>query len=190
MVYVRVMRRKFWLLSVIMVLCFFCTVLISFQAGAQPNINFETFTDDYDETNLLFQTYNIGDKITIEDTIEDIHYWGDSKYRTTLWLESTGTSFRGKNLTFYSNLEEDYKPGEKVQITFEIIEGTLPGTEDYDYDEKSIKHVTIITEEEEKQRVVEERLEEKEKVAVQKLKEKRKKLTMDEFRILVEKGLI
>ncbi len=46
------------------------------------------------------------------------------------------------------------------------------------------------TEEEEKQRVVEEKLEEKEKAAVQKLKEKRKKLTMEEFRILVERGLI
>jgi len=46
------------------------------------------------------------------------------------------------------------------------------------------------TEEEEKQRQIDVKLEEKEKVAVQKLKEKRKKLTMEEFRILVEKGLI
>ena len=46
------------------------------------------------------------------------------------------------------------------------------------------------TEKEEKQRRIDVKLEEKEKVAVQKLKEKRKKLTMDEFRILVEKGLI
>jgi len=46
------------------------------------------------------------------------------------------------------------------------------------------------TEEEEKQRRIDVKLEEKEKVAVQKLKEKRKKLTMEEFRILVEKGLI
>ncbi len=46
------------------------------------------------------------------------------------------------------------------------------------------------SEEEEKQRRIDVKLEEKEKVAVQKLKEKRKKLTMEEFRILVEKGLI
>lgn len=62
--------------------------------------------------------YNVGDTVTIVDTIARIELNGN---QTNIWLESIGKSQNDPPFTFGSDLTSDYGVGSQIIITFEVV---------------------------------------------------------------------
>ena len=140
----------------ISVLALFLTLLISSgfncatgQTHYATGVTFQEFMDDYDQSTGNFTTYDVDDTVTIEDTIELINY-RDDDFQTDIWLESSGSHITSQYLTFNSDLNGDYKEGEKVKITVLIGIDETTGNDRYVYDPDDIDHITVIEEDEEK----------------------------------------
>ena len=154
------MIRKSWAQIVVMLLTLFGLLISSPISVAQDELptasglSFQEFLDDRDPVTGNFTSFTVDDIIEVEDTIEDIHYYGDDRYETEISLESTGSGSESSprpspSLLFKSNLESKYKVGEKIKITFRLKLNEAD-IEVYDYGLKDIKHITIIKEDEEK----------------------------------------
>ena len=74
----------------------------------------------------------------------------DDDFQTDIWLESSGSHITSQYLTFNSDLNGDYKEGEKVKITVLIGIDETTGNDRYVYDPDDIDHITVIEEDEEK----------------------------------------
>jgi small-conductance mechanosensitive channel len=125
------------------------------EAPAESGITFQEFLDKRDKITGNFTDYNPSDIIEVEDVIEEIHFRGDEKFDTELWLRSTGTSLNSPSLIFISDLESDFKKGEKVRITFTIISNETGIGEDYVYNKGDIEHITFIREDEKEEEGIE-----------------------------------
>jgi small-conductance mechanosensitive channel len=127
------------------------SILITNVTSQTTDIDFQTFLNDYDEPTMDFASYDIDDSVLVKDKIEDIHYFGDEVYETEIWLESTGSNPEfSQSLKFKSDLTDDYKKGEKIEIEFTIIATPDGMGEDYYFDKDDIYHITIIEVKEEK----------------------------------------
>lgn len=127
-------------------LILFSNSIISQQTPIESGITFFEFLDNRDRTTGNFAKYDPGDTVEVEDIIEEIHYRGEDKYETQIWLRSTGSSKDSEVLVFVSDLTKDFKEGEKVRITFTIILNDTGAGEDYRYDKNDIEHITYIKE--------------------------------------------
>tara|TARA_Y100001970_G_scaffold153705_1_gene188180 strand:- start:13 stop:861 length:849 start_codon:yes stop_codon:yes gene_type:complete len=80
----------------------------------------QDFVDQIDTSKGIeeYDDYNVGDTVTIVDTIARIELNGA---QTNIWLESIGKSQNDPPFTFGSDLTSDYGVGSQVIITFEVV---------------------------------------------------------------------
>ncbi len=80
----------------------------------------QAFVDQIDTSKGIeeYNDYNVGDTVTIVDTIARIELNGA---QTNIWLESIGKSQNDPPFTFGSDLTSDYGVGSQVIITFEVV---------------------------------------------------------------------
>ena len=80
----------------------------------------QDFVDQIDTSKGIeeYDDYNVGDTVTIVDTIARIELNGA---QTNIWLESIGKSQNDPPFTFGSDLTSDYGVGSQIIITFEVV---------------------------------------------------------------------
>jgi small-conductance mechanosensitive channel len=148
------MRRKSWLLAIILVICLFGTFLMIYPVVAQEppvveTADFKTFVSYYDESTKDFAKYNPGDRIKIVDEIELIKY-NEEDDVTKIWFTSEDDLYTiSKFITIWDNAESKFQKGEDVEIIVTIGLDEF-GNETYTTSLSDMKHVTKIEDDEEK----------------------------------------
>ncbi|MCK5562047.1 MAG: mechanosensitive ion channel, partial [Thermoplasmata archaeon] len=148
------MRRKSWLLAIILAICLFSTFLMIYPVVAQEppvveTTDFKTFISYYDESTNDFAKYNPGDRIKIADEIERLKY-NEEDDITKIWFKSEDDLYTvSKFITIWDNAESKFKKGEDVEIIVTIGLDEF-GNETYTTSLSDMIHVTKIDEDEEK----------------------------------------
>ena len=143
------MRRKGWSLFIFILINILSSFILSPISGQGIQLTFKEFITDYDEATQQFLTYDDGDMLTIEDTIERIEYYEEEKI-SEIWFESEDDLSYSKSLeVFGEEVFKKFKTGE--EITVEIyIKADQFGRENYSASFSDMHHISIIEEEEEK----------------------------------------
>jgi small-conductance mechanosensitive channel len=142
------MRRKYWGILLILLFSLFGPLfLLSTVTAQEPAITFQEFISDYDEITQNFTTYDVGQKVLIEDTIIHINY-DEEEDITKIWFESEGVLRFSKYLTMIGDASAKYKEGEKIGIDIHIY--AEDGHENYSTQIDDMYHIKKIEVEEEK----------------------------------------